>query len=231
MSYFADDELELPIRLIPRRRPATISAIAWLALAACCFLLLKYQVSPPANLRAVAILIIGAVALGGLVQLLKLLPRSPFFHLRLTSEGVWIRRFFHRERYAWHELSSFSTINSDFYLWRRRFLVIAFWAHQLAMAERGRERAEIAVKIDTNPYGTGLQQQDAIDLAEWLTELRERASLNILKENDRLSIPAAFRKTVIMEKPRRDKTPSSADSRPGKRRRLETKHTPTVVRH
>ena len=127
---------------------------------------------------------------------MKLLPRSPFFHLRLGFDGLRISRPFHDRHYTWSELSSFSVLEGG-QVWRPRFVVGAFWTYQLDAAESGQNEPDVALRIDVGPYGGGHVEDDAAALAAWLTELRERAALGQLDEHDEVSVPAAFRDSAI----------------------------------
>src|SRR5688572_19066334 len=102
------ESLVLPIRLVPRRRPTAAWAAFWLALAMFCFLMLEYENPLVTRHAGIAMLII-AVAIGAaLILLMKLIPRSPFFHLRLGFDGLRISRPLHSRHYTWSELSAFS---------------------------------------------------------------------------------------------------------------------------
>jgi hypothetical protein len=56
-------------------------AVLWLVLALSCFLMLGYENPLATHHPGIAILIIAVAGGGGLIALMKLLPRSPFFHL------------------------------------------------------------------------------------------------------------------------------------------------------
>ena len=202
----------LPIRLVPRRRATATWAIFWLALAMFCFLMLE-QENPLATRHAgIAMLIIAIAGGAGLISLMKLLPRSPFFHVRLGFEGLRISRLFHFRHYTWSELSSLSVLEGG-QGWRPRYVVGAFWTYQLDAAESGQNEPDVALRIDVGPYGGGLVEDDAAALAAWLSELRERAALGQLDEHDEVSVPAAFRDSAIQETRRQGPPPAPPDPR------------------
>jgi hypothetical protein len=221
------ESLVLPIRLVPRRRPTAAWAAFWLALTMFCLLMLEYESPLDARHAGIAMLII-AVAIGAaLILLMKLLPRSPFFHLRLGLNGLRISRPFQYQHYTWSELSSFSVLDRLDQPWRRpRHVVAAFWSYQLSAAESGQRAPDVALRIDADPYGSGPAADNAAGLAEWLNELRERAALGQLDEHDEVSVPAAFRDSAIQETRRKGPPPAP----PGRRRRPVVNRPQAVVR-
>jgi hypothetical protein len=218
------ESLLLPIRLVPRRRPTAAWAVFWLALAMFCFLMLEYE-NPLATRHAGIATLIIAVAIGAaLILLMKLIPRSPSFHLRLGLDGLRIRRPLHSRHYTWSELSSFSVLAGE-QPWRPRYVVGAFWAYQLDAVESGQQEPDVALRIDVGPYGGGLIEDDAAALAAWLNELRERAALGQLDDHDEVSVPAAFRDSAIQETRRRGPPPT-----PPERRRPVVNRPQVIVR-
>lgn len=207
------ENLILPIRLVPRRRPTAAWAAFWLVLALSSVLMLEHE-NPLATRHAgIAILIVAVAGGSGLIAVMKLLPRSPFFHLRLGLDGLRISRPLHSRHYTWSELSAFSVLDGE-QPWRARYVVGAFWAHQLDAAESGQQEPDVALRIDVGPYGSGLVEDDAAVLAAWLTELRERAALGRLDDHDEVSVPVAFRDSAIQETRRQGPPPTP----PGRRR-------------
>jgi hypothetical protein len=221
------ESLALPIRLVPRRRPTAAWAAFWLALAMFCFLTLEYE-NPLATRHAgIATLIIAVAAGAGLISLMKLLPRSPFFHVRLGFDGLRVSRPFHFQHYTWSELSNFSVLDRLDQPWRRpRYVVAAFWSYQLSAAENGQQEPDVALRIDADPYGSGPAADNAGGLAEWMNELRERAALGQLDDHDEVSVPTAFRDSAIQEIGREGPPPTP----PGQRRRPVVNRPQAVVR-
>jgi hypothetical protein len=221
------ESLVLPIRLVPRRRPTAAWAAFWLALAMFCFLMLEYE-NPLATRHAGIAMLIIAVAIGAaLISLMKLLPRSPFFHLRLGFDGLRISRPFHYRHYTWSELSNFSVLDRLDQPWRRpRYVVAAFWSYQLSAAENGQREPDVALRIDADPYGSGPAADNAAGLAEWTNELRERAALGQLDEHDEVSVPTAFRDSAIQATRGQGPPPTP----PGLRRRPAVNRPQAVVR-
>lgn len=221
------EDLALPIRLVPRRRPTAAWAVFWLALAIFCFLMLERE-NPLATRHAGIATLIIAVAIGAaLILLVKLLPRSPFFHLRLGFDGLRISRPFHYQHYTWSELSNFSVLDRLDQPWRRpRYVVAAFWSYQLSAAESGQREPDVALMIDADPYGSGPAADNAAGLGEWLNEFRERAALGQLDEHDVLSVPVAFRDSAIHETRRRGPPPTP----PEQWRKTAVNRQQTVIR-
>jgi len=194
------EDLALPIRLVPRRRPTAAWAVFWLALAIFCFLMLERE-NPLATRHAGIATLIIAVAIGAaLILLAKLLPRSPFFHLRLGFDGLRISRPFHYQHYTWSELSNFSVLDRLDQPWRRpRYVVAAFWSYQLSAAESGQREPDVALMIDANQ---GWDLATAIDASRrceaydifWLEDpmpwYDERHGLRRLKSEVRIPIAA-----------------------------------------
>lgn len=219
-------DLILPIRLVPRRRPTAAWAILWLVLGMSGFLLLEYENPLAMRHSGIAMLTIAIAGGAALVSLMKLLPRSPFFHLRLGFDGLRISRPFQSRHLTWSELSTFSVLHGK-HPWQPSHMVGAFWTYQLEAAESGQTKPDVALRIDAGPYGGGLVEDDAAALAVWLTELRERAALGQLDEHDEVSVPAAFRDSAISETRRRSPPPSS--SAPAEQRRKPTVERQTTV--
>ena len=208
------ESLVLPIRLVPRRRPTAAWTIFWLALAMFCFLMLEYENPLAIGHAGIAVLIIAVALAAALILLIKLLPRSPFFHLRLGFDGMRISRPFHYQHYTWSELSNFSVLDRFDQPWRRpRYVVAAFWSYQLSAAESGQREPDVALMIDADPYGSGPAVANAAALAEWLNELRERAALGQLDEHDEVSVPTAFRDSAIQETRRQGPPPTPPERR------------------
>ena len=219
------ESLVLPIRLVPRRRATAAWAAFWLALAIFCFLMLE-QENPLATRHAgIAMLMIAVAICAALILLMKLIPRSPFFHVRLGFDGLRISRPFHYRHYTWSELSNFSVLEGG-QAWRPRYVVGAFWTYQLDAAESGQQEPDVALRIEAGPYGGGHVEDDAAALAAWLNELRERAALGQLDEHDEVSVPAAFRDSALQETRRQDPPPTP----PGSRRRPAVNRPQAVVR-
>jgi hypothetical protein len=230
-----DRHRRLPVRLLPRRRaqiPALLVfgfflgfAIFWMAGAAGIFDPNEGTITfpPPggwaANSFALVGLPIAAIGLGGIIRaVLKLLPNSPYYHLEINADGLFIRSLFKQTRHLWRELPVFETLEH-----RRRtkngtritwYTVAVENAPLEPGMEAGATHRREVLRINADEYGAKNGQQDALDLAAWLNDLRALAIDNRLSTSESVEVPAGF--------------VANAMTAPG--RPATVNRTPTVVR-
>jgi hypothetical protein len=208
-----DSDFRLPIRLVPRKRSQIMPLFAF-CFAFVIVSIMALVTSDPAipikmsgevvtqpwvRSLLVALLICGVLfCLGGIFAVsAKLLPRSPFFHIVLSSEGVTLRRWFFRQTLAWRDAPEFDTLQvetSSKRGTRINHYTVAMRAATPPEGETGRgSYMEEALRISTNEYGAESEEQDAKLLAAWFNTLRKLALDGKLDARTAVEVPEAFR--------------------------------------
>ena len=230
--------IRLPIRLVPRKgqQIALLAffgfffgfSIFWMAGAAGILDLNEGTINFPrsgdwiGNLFPLFGLPFAAVGICGLtVAVLKMLPNSPYYHIEIHADGLFVRSLFKQKRYAWRELPVFETLER-----RRRtkngtrieWYAVAMESAPLesGMAEGATHQREV-LRINADEYGAKNGQQDAADLAAWLNTLRDLARDKRIAADEEVAVPDGFRNNAI----------GAAASATGLPR---VQRTPTVVR-
>jgi hypothetical protein len=150
-----------------------------------------------------------------------MLPGSPYYHLKIDSEGILIRSLFKRQRFAWRALPEFDTLERR----RRSKNGVRIEWYTVAMEslppepgmKPGDVRQREVLRIFADEYGAKNGQQDATDLAAWLNRLRELALDRRLSPAQEVDLPEGFRANAL----------GAGASASGPR---QAQHTPTVVR-
>ncbi len=207
----------LPIRLLPRKR-GQISmllffgfflgfAIFWTAMAAGMIGTADLSdargpelwLSRLFPLFGVPFILVGA---GGIARaILKMLPGSPYYHLEIGAEGLLLRSLFKQQRFAWHDLPPFDTLE------RRRNTKngVRIEHYTVAMQQLppepdmkpGSTHQREVLRILADEYGAKNAKQDAADLAAWLNRLRALALDNRLAPTEAVDVPEGFRASAI----------------------------------
>ncbi len=214
----AETAQRLPIRLVPRKgqQIAMLAffgfffgfSIFWMAGAAGILDLNEGTINFPrsgdwiGNLFPLFGLPFAAVGICGLTAaVLKMLPNSPYYHIEINAEGLFVRSLFKQKRYAWRELPPFETLER-----RRRtkngtrieWYTVAMEGAPLepGMAEGATHQREV-LRINADEYGAKNGRQDAADLAAWLNQLRELARDKRLASDEEVAVPDGFRNNAI----------------------------------
>src|SRR5690348_14638683 len=111
------DDFTLPFRLVPRKRsqimPLFGFCLAFVVASVAALVTANERTriringeivtDPNVRMLLVLLLLAGALfCLGGIVAVtVKLIPRSPFFHINLSSGGIVIRRWFRHQTLSW----------------------------------------------------------------------------------------------------------------------------------
>lgn len=206
----------LPIRLVPRKRSQIMPLFAF------CFAfvivtlmaLLTSDSSIPMRINGetvtqslgrsliAALLMCGSLfCLGGIVAATaKLLPRSPFFHIALSSDGVTLPRWFFRQTLAWRDAPEFDTLQvetSSKRGTRINHYTVAMRPETPPAGETGRGSYMVeALRISANEYGAENEEQDAKLLAAWLNTLRKLALDGKLGAHAAVEAPEAFHGSI-----------------------------------
>ena len=217
-----EETQQLPIRLVPRKGQQ-IGLLAffgfflgfsifWMAGAAGILDLNEGTINFPrsgdwiGNLFPLFGLPFAAVGICGLtVAVLKMLPNSPYYHIEITADGLFVRSLFKQRRYAWRELPAFETLER-----RRRtkngtrieWYTVAMEGAPLepGMAQGASHQREV-LRINADEYGAKNGQQDAADLAAWFNHLRDLAQDKRLQPNEVVEMPAGFIANAITAAP------------------------------
>lgn len=206
----------LPIRLVPRKRSQIIPlfAFTFAFVIVSLMALVVSDSSIPIRINGemvtqslarsliAALLICGVLfCLGGILAVVaKLLPRSPFFHIVLSSDGVTLRRWFFRETLAWRDAPEFDTLQvetSSKRGTRINHYTVAMRAATPPAGETGPgSYLEEALRISANEYGAESEEQDAKLLAAWFNTLRNLALDGKLDARAAVEVPEAFRRSI-----------------------------------
>jgi hypothetical protein len=205
--------LTLPIRLLPRKGGQAIQFLMYGAFAAVpLYWLAKhagYLDSNPPPTFEIAVQRIGIVALlmslffasvglKGLVPvILKILPRSPFYHLEINAQGLVIRDLVKRELFAWRDLPPFETLRVEEKSRKGRPLVNHYTVSMESLPppsdlKPGQSCQREVLRIFAEEYGAKNDEQDAADLASWLNELRGLALEGKLSAAQSVPVPDGF---------------------------------------
>ena len=208
------ERMRLPIRLVPRKRTHVILLIFFgLFFAFACFWMIlamqpgmrlefnDVEVTDPFWRRifplwGVPFLLIGA---GGLaVCLSRLLPRSPYFHVEVSAEGLRVREFGRPKHFAWRDLPAFETLEvvkrDDDGTTRNYYAVAMRPGLPSVPSTRSKKDPREIVRIPAHEYGVKDTMEDAQMLADWLNRVRDSASS---RGSDDIEIPEALRKIAI----------------------------------
>jgi hypothetical protein len=208
--------LALPIRLAPRKRSQIIPLLAFTFAFVVASLLASVISDPDVKVRLngevvtqlwvrwlfVALFTFGALSclVGILAVAAKLLPRSPFFHIVLSSDGVTVRRWFLRQSLAWRDAPEFDTLQVEARAKRgsriNHYTVALRAATPLAGETGSGAYMEEALRISANEYGAESEEQDAALLAAWFNTLRTLALDGKLDAHAAVEVPEAFRGSV-----------------------------------
>jgi hypothetical protein len=214
----AGTEFRLPIRLVPRKG-LQIGLLAffgfffgfsifWMAGAAGILDLNEGTLNFPrsgnliGNLFPLFGLPFAVVGICGLTAaVLKMLPNSPYYHVEIDAEGLFVRSIFKQKRHAWRELPAFETLER-----RRRtkngmrieWYTVAMEGAPLEPGmEPGASHQREALRINAGEYGARKGQQDAADLAAWLNHLRALALEGRLAPDEAVAVPEGFRDNAV----------------------------------
>ncbi len=206
-------DTRLPVRLLPRRGAQILPivvfgfflgfALFWMAGASGVLDLDEGTIHfpPPGGWADAAFSLLALpFAIGGLCgiagALLKTMPGSPYHHLEISAEGLVIRTLFKQRRFPWRALPAFERLEH-----RRKTKngTRTYWytvSIENAPLEPGMEvgatHTREVLRIDANEYGAKDAEQDALDLATWLNELRALAVDNRLSAHEPVQVPAGF---------------------------------------
>lgn len=205
--------LTLPIRLVPRKRVHILLlvffgfffafSVFWIGAALHPDVRLEYddrEVTDPAMrqlfpLIGVPFLLFGA---GGLsICLLRLLPRSPYYHVEVTAEGLRMRSLNRRSAFAWRDLPAFETlevVNSDSDGTTRNHFAVAPRPEARVAPTKSKDDPREIVRVPAEEYGVKDSQEDAQMLADWLNHVRGAA---LLRRFDGIEVPEALRPIAI----------------------------------
>jgi len=210
--------LRLPIRLLPRKgqQLGLIAffgfffsfSIFWMAGASGILDLddSTINIPPPGGwaegafgLFGLPFTIVGLCGMAG--ALLRMLPNSPYYHLEINADGLFVRSLFKQTRYAWRDLPAFETLEHK----RRTKNGTRISWYTVAMEgtplepgmERGASHQRDVLRIDADGYGANNGEQDAADLAAWLNHLRELACDKRLAPDQSVEVPEGFRGNAI----------------------------------
>jgi hypothetical protein len=209
-------DITLPFRLVPRKRsqiaPLFGFCLGFVMVGMSALLTangrMRIKISgevvtdPTARMLVALLLFAGAlVCLGGIVAVaVKMLPRSPFFHINLSSDGIVIRRWFRQQALAWSEAPKLETLEVETKSKRRTrtshyTVVMQPVTPPAGTTGRGSYLEEV-VRISADEYGARSEEEDAAILAEWLDALRKLAAEKRLDGNAPVEVPEAFRSSV-----------------------------------
>lgn len=206
----------LPIRLVPRKRSQIMPlfAFTFAFVIVSLMALLTSDSSVPMRINGemvtqslgrstiAALLVCGVLfCLGGIIAVTaKLLPRSPFFHIALSSDGVTVRRWFFQQSLAWRDAPEFDTLEvetSSKRGTRINHYTVAMRPMTPPAGETGRGSYLVeTLRISANEYGAENEQQDAKLLAAWLNALRKLALDGKLDARAAVEVPEAFRGSI-----------------------------------
>lgn len=205
--------LPLPIRLVPRKRPYLILviffgfffafSIFWIGAALQPDMRLEFndrEVTDPAMRRlfplfGLPFLLFGAAGLS--FCLLPVLPRSPFYHVELTAQGLRTRTLNRRSEFAWRDLPAFETlevVSSDSDGTTRNHFAVAMRPGAPAPSTKSRSDPREIVRVAAGEYGGRDTEADAQVLADWLNQVRDHA---LFRRTDGIDIPAALHRYAI----------------------------------
>lgn len=206
----------VPIRLVPRKRsqimPLFAFTFAFVIVSLMALVVSDSDIPIRINGEVVrqswvrslfaAMLACGVLfCLGGIFAVAaKLLPRSPFFHVDLSSDGVTVRRWFFRQTLTWSDAPEFDTLQvetSSKRGTRINHYTVAMRAATPPAGETGRgSYLEEALRISANEYGAESEEQDAKLLAAWFNTLRTLARDGKLDARAAVEVPEAFRRSI-----------------------------------
>ncbi len=209
-------DITLPFRLVPRKRSQIMPlfsfcfAFAILGLMALVTADERMRIrlngevvtDPTVRMLLALLLFAGAlVCLGGILAVaVKMLPRSPFFHINLSGDGVVIRRWFRQQALSWSEVPKFETLEVETKSKRgtrisHYTVVMQPVTPPAGTTGRGAYLEEV-VRISADEYGAKGEEEDAAILAAWLDALRKLAAEKRLDGNAPVEVPEAFRSSV-----------------------------------
>jgi hypothetical protein len=204
--------LSLPIRLLPRKGGQAIYLLFYAAFTGFAFFWMAkraglFESSFPtlaeafARIGALQFLVLAFVATVGLKwtvrTCLKILPRSPFYHLEINALGLVVRDVFKKEFFAWRDLAPFETLRVEEKSRKGRPLVNHYTVSMEPLPppadlESGQSYQHEVLRIFAEEYGAKNDEQDAANLASWLNELRDLALEGKLSTAQSVSIPDGF---------------------------------------
>ena len=209
-------DFTLPIRLVPRKRsqimPLFGFCFAFVIVSLATLLTADGRMrirlngevvtDPTVRMLLALLLFAGALfCLGGIVAMaVKMLPRSPFFHINLSSDGIVVRRWFRQQTLSWGEVPKFETLEVETKSKRgtriNHYTVAMRSVTPPAGASGDGTYLEEVLRISADEYGSESEEEDAALLAEWLNALRKLAEERRLDDQSPIDVPEAFRSSV-----------------------------------
>ena len=210
------DQVRLPLRLVPRKRsqimPLFGFSFAFVVVSLMTLLTADERrriringeivADPTVRMLLVLLGLAGVLfCLGGIVAVAaKMIPRSPFFHINLSRDGLTVRRWFRQQTLSWSDVSTFETLMVETESKRgtriNHYTVVMRPATPPADAKGDGTYLEEVLRISANEYGAKSEEEDAAILAEWLNALRKLAEERRLDGNAPVEVPDAFRSSV-----------------------------------
>src|SRR5262245_8637215 len=191
----------LPIRLKPRKRSQAFLLIffGFFFVFAILWMIVTSQPGASLTFNDVAVtdpywrskfpllgIPFGLIGICGIaVAVLKMLPDSPYYYLELTSEGLTLCTLFKKQRFAWRDLPSFTSLRDESS--SDDSTIITYYAAAIADAGNGGDPREI-LRISANEYGTKNNEQSADELAARLNRVREAALPTLARADARTSL-------------------------------------------
>jgi hypothetical protein len=209
-------DFTLPFRLVPRKRsqimPLLGFSFAFVIMSLMTLLtaderrILRVNgevvTDPTVRMLFVLLGLAGVLfCVGGIVAVAaKMIPRSPFFHINLSGDGITVRRCFRQQTLSWNDVSKFETLQVETESKRgtriNHYTVVMRPATAPAEASGDGAYLEEVLRISANEYGAKSEEEDAAILAEWLNVLRKLAEERRLDSNAPVAVPDAFRSSV-----------------------------------
>jgi hypothetical protein len=210
------DQMRLPFRLVPRKRSQImpllgfgfafifLSLMALVTAAEGTRIRLNGEVVTDPTVRKLLVLLCFACVLfcfcGIVAVAVKMIPRSPFFHINLSSNGIAMRRWFRQQSLSWSDASKFETLQVETESKRgtriNHYTVVMRPAIPPAEASGDGTYLEEVLRISADEYGAKSEEEDAAAMAEWLNALRTLALDRRLDGNSPIEVPDAFRSSV-----------------------------------
>ena len=133
--------------------------------------------------------------------ILKMLPNSPCYHIRLSADGLIMRQLFMQQRFSWGELPRFETLQEESSTKKGTRIDHYTVVMQPMTPPPGKASGDGAymrevLRISADEYGAKNQEQDAAELAAWLNTLSKLAGGRRLDANSSIEVPETFRSSI-----------------------------------